>query len=52
MDRRDKQNLASVLVVLALVVVGYWLTVTLRRQSAIQDCLLARGRNCDQLIDK
>lgn len=52
MDRQDKQNLAAAIVVVALLVAGYWLMSTMHRQGIVEDCLMAHRRNCDQLLDR
>jgi hypothetical protein len=52
LDQRDQQNVAVALVVLVLVLVGVWLMNTMRRNSLIEDCMMARRRNCEALLDR
>lgn len=49
MDQRDRQNLAVGLVVVALIAVVFLLMSEMRRNAAVEDCLMQRRRNCDQL---
>ena len=50
MDGQDRQNLVVALVVVVLLVAAYWLLTNLHRGSQVEDCLLQRRRNCDQLL--
>lgn len=50
MDRRDRQNLAVAVVVILLIGVGYWVMTSIRRQGKIEECLMQRRSNCDQLV--
>jgi hypothetical protein len=52
LDQRDQQNVAVAVVVLVLVLVGVWLMHTMRRNGLIEDCMMARRRNCEALLDK
>jgi hypothetical protein len=51
LDHRDKQNLAAAAVVIALLVAGLWLMMSMRRHGLVEDCLMAHRRNCDALLD-
>ena len=57
-DRRDDdserqtRSLAGLAVVLALAVAALFLVQHLKRESDIEDCLLAGRSNCDALIDR
>jgi hypothetical protein len=48
-DQRDRQNLAAAVAVLIILVVGLWLMNTMRRNGLVEDCLMARRRDCDAL---
>jgi hypothetical protein len=59
MDRRDDdeddanrqtRGLAGLAIILGLAVIAIFLVQHLRKQSQIEDCLLARHANCDSLI--
>lgn len=50
MDRRDRQNLVVAVVVVLLIAGGYWLMSSIRLQGKIEECLMQRRRNCDQLV--
>ena len=52
MDERDKQNLAAAIVVIVLLVAGYWLMTTMHRHGVVEDCLMAHRRNCDRLLER
>ncbi len=39
-------NIGALVAVLLLLVLGYWLTGALTRQSKIEDCMLAHRRHC------
>jgi len=41
--------LRSLWVVILLIGIGYWLMTSMRRQSAIEDCLMQQRRDCDRL---
>ena len=43
---RNRQLIASVLVIAVLLLAGLWLTGALRSGSAIQDCVAAGRTNC------
>lgn len=43
---RMRQNLAAMIVITAIVVLGAWLIDSLRHYSRIQSCLEAGHRNC------
>jgi hypothetical protein len=47
-DGHDSRRpaLIGLIVVLALVVAGYFLVTALRRNSNLEDCLMAGRRNC------
>ncbi|MGE0224007.1 MAG: hypothetical protein AB7F35_08725 [Acetobacteraceae bacterium] len=47
---RQTASLAAMAVVLVLLVFGLFLIHTLQTTSAIEDCLMAGRRNCDQLV--
>jgi len=47
---RQTRSLAAVAVILALMVAGLYLTKTLRRSTAVEDCILAGRMNCDRLV--
>jgi hypothetical protein len=47
---RQTRSLAGLAVILALAVVAIFLIQHLRRESRIEDCLMARHANCDALI--
>jgi hypothetical protein len=52
-DNRQPDNRAAkrgLLVVVVLLVIGFFLVKVLSRESRIEDCLLAHGRNCDALV--
>jgi hypothetical protein len=49
---RQTASLAAVAVILLLLVCGLFLVQTLRNKAAIEDCLMAGGRNCDVLIGR
>jgi len=49
-DPRDRQNLTVAIVAVALIVGAYWLVSQLHRQGQIEDCLMQRRRNCEQLV--
>jgi len=57
-DRRDDdsdrqtRSLAGLAVVLALAVAALFLVQHLKRESRIEDCLMAGRSNCDALIDR
>ncbi len=50
MDRQDWQNLTVALVVLVLIGTTYWVMSRVRLQGQIEECLMQRRRNCDQLV--
>jgi hypothetical protein len=60
MDRRDDEeeedanrqtrSLAGLAIILGLAVIAIFLVQHLRKESQIEDCLLARHANCDALI--
>jgi hypothetical protein len=41
-----RNALIALLVVVALVVAGIWISRVLRRSGQIEDCLMRGGRNC------
>ncbi len=43
---RTRQLVASILVIVALLAAGLWLTGALRGSGAIQDCVAAGRTNC------
>jgi hypothetical protein len=45
-EGRTTANLAGIAIVLALVVVGLFVTRKLADKSRLEDCLLARRNNC------
>lgn len=51
-DRRDDEHdsrrpaLIGLLVVIALVVIGYFLMTSLRQNANLEDCLMSGRRNC------
>ena len=49
MDGRDRQNLAVALVVLVLIGVGYWLMIEMRYRGRLEECLMQRRRDCQNL---
>jgi hypothetical protein len=60
MDRRDDdeeedanrqtRSLAGLAIILGLAVIAIFLVQHLRKESQIEDCLLARHANCDALM--
>jgi hypothetical protein len=59
MDRRDDdeedanrqtRSLAGLAIILGLAIIAIFLIQHLRKESQIEDCLLARHANCDALI--
>jgi uncharacterized membrane protein YjjP (DUF1212 family) len=52
MDARDRQNLAVAAVVIVLILAGVWLMNAMRRHGLVEDCLMARRRNCDPLLER
>lgn len=48
---RQTRSLAALALVLALAVGALYLVQHLRREGAIEDCLLAGRRNCDALTE-
>ncbi len=46
---RQTASLAGLAVALFLVVVSLFLVLALERKTAVEDCLLASGSNCDLL---
>jgi hypothetical protein len=52
LDQRDRQNIAVAVVVLVLVIAGVWLMNTMRRNGLLEECLMARRRNCDALLNR
>lgn len=48
MDQGDKQNLLVAAVVIAMIVGAYWLITTIHRNGKLEECLMARRRNCEQ----
>lgn len=52
MDQQDKQNLAVAAVVVAILVAAVWLMTEMKRHGQVEDCLMARRRNCDQLLQR
>lgn len=48
MDGQDRQNIAVALVVIVLLGAASWLLTTMHRGTKLEECLLARGRNCEQ----
>jgi hypothetical protein len=51
-DSRDRQNLAVALVVVALVVATYWLMNAMSRNARLEECLMARQRNCERIVER
>lgn len=49
MDQRDRQNLAVAVLVLVLIGISYYLFSSIRLQGKIEECLMQRRKNCDQL---
>ena len=49
---RMRQNLAALAVIVAVVVLGFWLIDSLRHYSRLQACLEAGHRNCLPLEPK
>ena len=47
---RMTMNVLALIVTTALVVVGVWLAVSIADMRKKQDCYLAGGRNCNQLL--
>lgn len=47
---RQTRSLAAIAVILLLMVAGLYLTKTLRRSTAIEDCMMAGRSNCDRLV--
>ena len=50
MDGQDRVHLAVALVVIVLIGAGYWLMTEMRRAGQLEECLMQRRRNCDQLL--
>ena len=50
MDQRDRQNLVVAIVVLVLIGVSYYVFSSIRLQGKIEECLMQRRQNCDQLV--
>lgn len=48
MDSRDRQNLAVAALVLAMIFAAYWLMSELNRRGKLEQCLMARRRDCAQ----
>lgn len=48
MDRQDWQNLAVALFALALIGGLYWLSTEMTRRGKLEQCLMARRRDCAQ----
>ncbi len=48
-DRRRTASVAALALILALVVGGLWLSQKLRKQSALQDCLMSGRSNCARI---
>ena len=48
MDRQDRLHILVALVVLALIGLGYWLTTEMHRRGQLEQCLMARRRDCAQ----
>jgi hypothetical protein len=42
----NRANIAAILVIAALVIGGWFLTQTMRKTSALQDCVMAGRSNC------
>ena len=49
---RQTRSLAGLAIVLALAVAALFLVQHLRRESQIEDCLMAGRSNCDALIQQ
>ncbi len=49
MDRRDRQNLAVAIVALAILAGGYWLMNAMHRNAQLEECLMRRRLNCEQI---
>jgi hypothetical protein len=47
---RQTRSLAGLAIILGLAVIAIFLVQHLRKESQIEDCLLARHANCDALI--
>jgi len=47
---RQTSGLAGIAVTLLLLVIGLFLVQQLRASTAVEDCLMAGGRNCDALV--
>jgi len=47
---RQTRSLAGLAIILGLAVIAIFLVQHLRRESQIEDCLLARHVNCDALL--
>jgi hypothetical protein len=50
-SRRETRGLAALAVVLALALAASYLVDRLRKEGALEDCLLAGRANCDALLD-
>ena len=48
MDQRDKQNLLVAFVAIALILATYWFMSELNRRGRLEQCLMARRRDCAQ----
>ena len=48
---RQTRGLAALALLLVLALIASYLIESLRREGAIEDCLLAQRTNCDALID-
>ena len=48
MDQRDRQNLIVAVVIVGLIVAAYWLMSELNRRGKLEQCLMARRRDCVQ----
>jgi hypothetical protein len=49
-DQRDRQNLIVAIVVILLIGATYWVMSGMRLQARVEDCLMQRRKNCDQLV--
>lgn len=54
-DRDDDEPsragpIAAVLLLIGLAFAGLWLASVLRRQGAVEDCVMARRADCDALV--
>lgn len=49
MDQRDRQNLAVAIVAVVILVGGYWLMSAMHRNAQLEECLLRRRLNCEQI---